>query len=139
MRKLVRADINVLRVLHKGKANKTTKKYIMAVTGLNQRAVYDSIEALRNVGIPVMASRNSRDSGYFIAETAEEKQAGIAQYRRQIATEKRSLDLLEQASLDDYMIDATFIDPLLWKELGTEMLEVTPTDTGAKVRVKGTL
>ncbi|WP_461242969.1 HTH domain-containing protein [Secundilactobacillus muriivasis] len=138
MRKLIKQDIEVLRLLHKGQAHKTSRKYIMAATGLSQRKVYDSIEALRNVGIPVMASRNNRDSGYFIAETAEEKQAGIAQYKRQIATEQHSLSQLERADINGYLPDAA-ADPVLWAELGSELLDVTPTSDGASIRLKKTL
>ncbi|GAX01013.1 hypothetical protein [Secundilactobacillus silagei] len=138
MRKLIEQDINVLRCLHKGQASKTTKKHIIAVTGLSDRSVFDSIEALRNIGIPIMASRNNRDAGYFIAETPEEKQAGIAQYKKQIATEQHSLSQLERADINSYMLKAVN-DPVLWHELGTQLLDVTPTSDGAVIQLKETL
>lgn len=51
MRELIRSDMDVLRLLHKGQAHKTNRKRLIEATGLSERAVYDSIEALRTAGI----------------------------------------------------------------------------------------
>lgn len=138
MRKLIQQDMAVLHCLHKGQANKTTKKHIQAVTGLSERNIFNSIEALRNNGLPIMASRNNRDAGYFIAETPEEKQAGIAQYKRQIATEQHNLRLLEQADVNSYLPHCV-ADPVLWNDLGSDLIKVTPTSDGAIISLKDTL
>lgn len=138
MRKLIKSDISVLRALKTGQAHKTTSKELTAITGINTRALYDAIEALRNAGIPIMASRNNRDSGYYIAQTEEEKQAGIAQYKRQIATEQRSLSQLQQTNVNAYLSRINF-DPVVWSELSSELLEVIPTSDGAIVKLKNKL
>lgn len=138
MRKLIKQDVDVLRCIHKGQAHKTSKKQLITTTGLSKRAVYDSIEALRAVGFPIMASRNSKDSGYYLAETDDEKQAGIAQYKKQIATEQRNLSQLEQTDINSYL-SAVADDPVLWRELGSDLLEVTTTSDGATIRIKDTL
>lgn len=138
MRKLIKQDVTVLRCIRMGQAHKTSMKQLMTTTGLSRRAIYDSIEVLRSRGFPIMASRNNRDSGYYIAETDDEKQVGIAQYRRQIATEQRNLNRLEQADVNNYL-SGMIGDPVLWKELSSELLEVTATSDGAVVRIKNKL
>ena len=85
-----------------------------------------------------MASRNSKDWGYYLAETDDEKQTGIAQYKKQIATEQRNLSQLERTDVDSYLSDMAD-DPMLWRELGSDLLEVTTTSDGATIRIKDTL
>lgn len=138
MRKLIKQDVAVLRCIRKGQAHKTSMKQLMATTGLSRRAIYDSIEVLRSRGFPIMASRNSKDSGYYLAETDDEKQVGVAQYRRQIATEQRNLSRLEHADVNSYL-NSMIGDPVLWKELSSELLEVIATSDGAVVRIKNRL
>lgn len=107
MRRLTQNDIQVLHLLRKGADNKVTTRQLMAETGMSARNLYDTIEVLRSLGIPIMASRKASDSGYYIAQTKEEKVVGIAQYKKQIATEKHNLELLENASINDYLHQAS--------------------------------
>lgn len=138
MRHLTENDVQVLRLLKKGIDNKVTKRQLIEKTKLNVRNLYDAIEALRSIGIPIMASRKAGDSGYYIAQTKEEKVVGIAQYKKQIATEQRNLRLLEQADLDSYLYKA-IMNPDFWRLYAGELIEVTTTSHSIKVRVKKTL
>lgn len=104
MIKLTKTDASVLRCLKKGSDNRVTMRELKTRTGMSVRAIYESIETIRLNGVPVMASRQGNNGGYFIAETELEKQAGISQYKRQIATEQRNLQALEQANTQDWEI-----------------------------------
>ncbi|KRK48137.1 hypothetical protein FC96_GL001869 [Secundilactobacillus kimchicus JCM 15530] len=97
-------DLAVLKCLHVGATSKVTMKELKLRTQMSQRAIYDAIEVLRASGIPIMASRQGNNGGYFIAETENEKQAGIAQYKKQIATEQRNLKALQQAELSGWQM-----------------------------------
>lgn len=139
MRRLTKNDIQVLRLLKKGADSKITKRQLMAQTKLTARNLYDAIEALRSLGIPIMASRKAGDSGYYIAQTKEEKVLGIAQYKKQIATEQRNLDLLEKTDLDHYLKQA-IKNPDFWRLYGHDLIKVTNiTDHSVTFKIKSTL
>ena len=88
MRKLTETDIQVLRLLKKGADNKVTKRQLMDKAKITARNLYDAIEALRSLGIPLTAIRNVKDPAYYIAQIKDEKTTGIAQHMKQIATER---------------------------------------------------
>lgn len=139
MRHLTKNDIQVLRLLKKGADNKITKRQLMDQTKLTARNLYDAIEALRSLGIPIMASRNVKDPGYYIAQTEDEKINGIAQYKKQIATERHNLALLEKASINSYLNQA-IKNPDFWRLYGQDLIEVTHiTDHSATIKIKDTL
>lgn len=119
MRRLTKNDVQVFRLLKKGADNKVTKRQLMAETGMSARNLYDTIEVLRSLGIPIMASRKASDSGYYIAQTKEEKVMGIAQYKQQIATEQHNLQLLEAANLNHYLKQA-IKNPDFWWLYGSD-------------------
>ncbi|MGP3638798.1 HTH domain-containing protein [Lentilactobacillus hilgardii] len=139
MRKLTETDIQVLRLLKKGADNKVTKRQLMDKAKITARNLYDAIEALRSLGIPIMASRNVKDPGYYIAQTKDEKINGIAQYKKQIATERHNLALLEKASIDDYLNNA-IKNPDFWRLYGHDLIKVTNiTDHSVTFKIKSTL
>lgn len=139
MRHLTKNDIQVLRLLKKGADNKITKWQLMGKTKLTARNLYDAIEALRSLGIPIMASRNVKDPGYYIAQTEDEKINGIAQYKKQIATERHNLMLLEKANIDSYLNEA-IKNPDFWRLYGHDLMKVTNiTDHSVTFKIKSTL
>lgn len=139
MRHLTKNDIQVLRLLKKGADNKITKRQLMGKTKLTARNLYDAIEALRSLGIPIMASRNVKDPGYYIAQTEDEKINGIAQYKKQIATERHNLMLLEKANIDSYLNEA-IKNPDFWRLYGQDLAEVTKiTSHSVTFKIKSTL
>ncbi|WP_288700351.1 HTH domain-containing protein [uncultured Secundilactobacillus sp.] len=131
----MKTEIRVLRCLRTGADNKTTMRELKKKTGYGERIIYDAIELLRMKGLPIMASRSNKDGGYFIASTEQEKLDGLAQYRKQIATETHHLRLLEKADVDGYLPSISD-EPELWKELSERLIEVTPTSDGATISVK---
>lgn len=139
MRRLTKNDVQVFRLLKKGADNKVAKRQLMAETGMSARNLYDTIEVLRSLGIPIMASRNVKDPGYYIAQTKDEKINGIAQYKKQIATERHNLALLEKASIDDYLNNA-IKNPDFWRLYGHDLIKVTNiTDHSVTFKIKSTL
>ncbi|WP_203650641.1 hypothetical protein [Secundilactobacillus yichangensis] len=138
MRKLTEMDKSILRMLHSGADNKTSKDKLMGGTGLSLRQVQDSIAVLRDYGIPIMASRTPNDSGYYIATSQEELEHGIAQYKKQVATSEKSIATLERIDMQHYLSKAVE-QPELWKLIGSDVIEVTTTSDSATFRVKDTL
>ncbi|HFI0405713.1 TPA: hypothetical protein ACGOYB_001817 [Streptococcus suis] len=58
---------------------------------------------LRNkFGIPVYGLKRDNHFGYFIARTEEERQAGIAAYRKQIDTSIKNLGVMIELDLQAY-------------------------------------
>lgn len=79
------------------------RKDITRVTGIKKRTVEQIIVRLRNkFGIPVYALKRDDYHGYFIARTEEERQAGIAAYRKQIDTSLKNLGVMVALDLQAY-------------------------------------
>lgn len=81
------------------------RKDITRVTGIKKRTVEQMIVRLRNkFGIPVYALKRDDYHGYFIARTEEERQAGIAAYRKQIETSTKNLKVMVELDLQAYQL-----------------------------------
>lgn len=81
------------------------RKDITRVTGIKKRTVEQIIVRLRNkFGIPVYALKRDDYHGYFIARTEEERQAGIAAYRKQIDTSIKNLGVMVELDLQAYQL-----------------------------------
>ena len=71
-------------------------------TGLSKRSLEEVIESLRvNFKHPIVAKK-TQPSGYYLPRNEDERQAGIAPYRRQILTEQKNLVAVMQIDLDEY-------------------------------------
>lgn len=71
-------------------------------TGLSKRSLEDVIESLRvNFKHPIVAKK-TQPSGYYLPRNEDERQAGIAPYRRQILTEQKNLVAVMQIDLEEY-------------------------------------
>lgn len=60
------------------------------------------IESLRvNFGHPIVAKK-MKPNGYYLPRSEEERQAGLAPYRRQILTEQKNLAVVMNVDLEKY-------------------------------------
>ena len=75
---------------------------LRSITGLTKRALEEVIESLRvNFKHPIVAKK-TQPSGYYLPRNEDERQAGIAPYRRQIQTEQKNLVAVMQIDLEEY-------------------------------------
>lgn len=71
-------------------------------TGLSKRKLEEVIESLRvNFGHPIVAKK-MKPNGYYLPRSEEERQAGLAPYRRQILTEQKNLAAVMNIDLEKY-------------------------------------
>lgn len=71
-------------------------------TGLSKRKLEETIESLRvNFGHPIVAKK-MKPNGYYLPRSEEERQAGLAPYRRQILTEQKNLAAVMNIDLREY-------------------------------------
>lgn len=83
--------------------NPKPRKDITRVTGIEKRTVEQIVVKLRNKSsIPVYGLKRDNHYGYFIALTEEERQAGIAVYRKQIDTSIKNLGVMVELDLQTY-------------------------------------
>lgn len=69
-------------------------------TGLSKRKVEEIIESLRvNFGHPIVAKKMKPNG---LPRSEEERQAGLAPYRRQILTEQKNLAAVMNVDLEKY-------------------------------------
>lgn len=70
--------------------------------GLSKRTLEEIIESLRvNFRQPIVAKKK-RPSGYYLHKTEEERQTGLAPYKRQILTEQKNLAAIMSVNLKEY-------------------------------------
>lgn len=71
-------------------------------TGLSKRSLEEVIESLRvNFKHPIVAKK-TQPSGYYLPRNEEERQEGLAPYRRQILTEQKNLATIMAVDLNEY-------------------------------------
>ena len=69
---------------------------------MSKRSLEEVIESLRvNFKHPIVAKK-TQPSGYYLPRNEDERQAGIAPYRRQILTEQKNLVAVMQIDLEEY-------------------------------------
>lgn len=87
----------VARQLGRGKNAAVTARELAALLHRNEREISREIERERSIGIPVCASSDSGNPGYFLPATAAE----LAEYRRslerRVAAVSRTLHAIEDA------------------------------------------
>lgn len=70
--------------------------------GLSKRTLEEIIESLRvNFRQPIVAKKK-RPSGYYLPKTEEERQTGLAPYKRQILAEQKNLAAIMSVNLKEY-------------------------------------
>lgn len=77
-------------------------KKVREETGLSKRSLEEVIESLRvNFKHPIVANK-TQPSGYYLPRNEEERQAGLAPYKRQILTEQKNLATVMAVDLKEY-------------------------------------
>lgn len=77
-------------------------KDIMEGLEISDRQFKDIVESLRvNFRVPVVA-RKSKGNGYYLPKNEEEREAGLAPYKRQILTEQKNLAIVQSINLEDF-------------------------------------
>lgn len=97
-------EIEVLNlIINKGSFEKPiTANDLRGETGLSKRPLEQVIESLRaNFGHPIVAKK-FKPNGYYLPRNEEERQAGLAPYRRQILTEQKNLSIVMAVDLEKY-------------------------------------
>lgn len=93
--RLQEAEMAVLAILKKGRANATTGGEIATITGYNSRLISSAISNLViRYGVPIIGARVGIRNGYYIAETREELLEGLVSLKNQVKNEQKRLDVL---------------------------------------------
>lgn len=93
-------EYRVLNILPRGAGYPMTTPNICKVTGLKERDVRESISILINrYGVPIVANRNGRNTGMFIATTEDERNIGITAFKSQVTTMESRINAIERADL----------------------------------------
>ena len=70
--------------------------------GLSKRALEEIVESLRVTFRQPIVAKKQRPSGYYLPKTEEERQAGLAPYKRQILTEQKNIAAVMSVDLEEY-------------------------------------
>ena len=84
--RLQEAEMAVLAILKKGRANAMTGKEIATITAISNLVI--------RYGVPIIGVRVGIRSGYYIAETKEELLEGLISLKNQVKNEQKRLDVL---------------------------------------------
>ena len=103
-REMTATEANVLNYI---KNYATNEMPITAVQLRNEfqgdkRAIENIIESLRvNFGHPIVAKKR-KPNGYYLPKNDEERNEGLAPYKRQILTEQKNLAAIMAVDLNEY-------------------------------------
>ena len=79
------------------------QKRLEAEFSLKKRDIELAIERLRVIfKHPIVASKKARVSGYYLPKTDEERNAGLAPYKKQILTSQKNLTAITSVNLAEY-------------------------------------
>ena len=83
--------------------NPVPRRRLETEFGLKKRDIEQVIEHLRvELKHPIVARKKAGDSGYYLPQTDEERNAGLAPYKKQILTSQRNLTAIMSVNLEDY-------------------------------------
>ena len=75
---------------------------IRQLLNIPKRTLEEVVESLRvNFGHPIVAKK-TKPNGYYLPKTEQERQDGLAPYRRQILTEQKNLAAVMSVNLELY-------------------------------------
>ena len=103
-REMSKIETNVLNlIINRARFEEPIKaEKIRQETGLTKRNLEEVIESLRvNFKHPIVAKK-TQPSGYYLPRNEDERQAGLAPYKRQIRTEQKNLAAVMAVDLDDF-------------------------------------
>jgi len=96
-------EFKVMNILPRGAGYPITTPNICKVTQLKERDVREAISILINVhGVPIVANRNGRNTGMFIATNEDERSIGITAFKSQVTTMNARIRAIEQADLNGW-------------------------------------
>ncbi|MFB9768529.1 DNA replication protein [Lactiplantibacillus modestisalitolerans] len=100
---LTMTEFKVLSILPRGAGYPMTTSNICKVTQLKVRDVRAAVSVLiSQYGVPIVANRNGRNMGMFIATNQDELNVGIAAFKSQVATMNARIRAVEQANIDEW-------------------------------------
>ena len=78
-------------------------KLLKAEFDISERGIKEIIERLRcNFKQPVIASRRTRRSGYYLPKNDIERNVGLLPYKEQILTSQKTVTAITSVNLDEY-------------------------------------
>lgn len=83
MSQLSTIESDVLDLLPVGNERKMPLKDISTLLNVNERTIYQVVSNLVKKGVPIVASRNGKERGYYIATNTEELAEGTQAYKEQ--------------------------------------------------------
>lgn len=83
MSQLTTLESDVLDLLPTGNERKMPLKDISKLLNVNERTIYQVVNNLVKKGVPVVASRNGAERGYYIATNSDELAEGTQAYKEQ--------------------------------------------------------
>ncbi len=91
--------LQIHELLHEGRDNPTTGRELCSITGLTQRDITTLIEAERKAGIPICASCDGGNPGYYMARDTDELERYIDSLKRRIRQMSRTCSALERIAI----------------------------------------
>lgn len=98
-------EINILNYIknHGSFERPVTLRLLKAEFNISERSVKEVIERLRcEFKQPVIASRRTRHSGYYLPKNDMERNAGLMPYKEQILTSQKTLTAITSVNLAEY-------------------------------------
>lgn len=93
----------VLNAIREGRENKISSKELERLTGLKRRAIASIIERLIvEYSIPILASRDHLDYGYYIPANRDELLTGIKPFENQVKEMRKRVNALLENDLEQY-------------------------------------
>lgn len=102
MNSLSTIESDVLDVIPVGSGHKIAIRDVVNLVGSDERTIYEVINSLRKKGVPICAKRSGDDRGYFIAESEEERNEGLAAYKAQVKDMSVLIREIEAADLENW-------------------------------------
>lgn len=103
-REMTATEANVLNYIKNNATNESpiTAKKLRKKFHCGKRPLENIIESLRvNFGHPIVAKKR-KPNGYYLPKNDEERNEGLAPYKRQILTEQKNLAAIMAVNLNEY-------------------------------------
>lgn len=103
-REMTATEANVLNYIKNNATNGSpiTAKQLRKKIHCSKRTLENIIESLRvNFGHPIVAKKR-KPNGYYLPKNDEERNEGLAPYKRQILTEQKNLAAIMAVNLNEY-------------------------------------
>lgn len=102
MNTLTTIESDVLDLLPIGGERKMPINDIGTLLGIDRRKVHQVVSCLIKKGVPVVASRNGTDKGYYIATNEQERSDGTRAFKEQIRDMQERINFLYQVDLNKW-------------------------------------